>query len=322
MAMSAKMRMGIVVVICVIPLSGCNTRIGMPWTYWKDGFWPIIGLLPLGYLALVGVGTGVAVSDGKTYGDRIIMFFLGVAAVAAAGLTLQLFPQTESGIQFLPLPPGRYGGWIPWTISVACWLCLSFACFAILVPVRNIQGIAGTAFFIAFVLNSVVLSFSAPSQSVSSVANETASADSCANTVEHLEKLRADRMEALEQLRSDRDSLIAHIRSLGTHSKRELMANPIGRTLMEELTQLSKQVAALQDETEAMTTVLERAQSMRRCADRQTMLKGHGLLPEKEYMRLSHLDHKIQEELLTITGASAPGSEVQVEKLLNGVFAQ
>jgi hypothetical protein len=130
--------------------------------------------------------------------------------------------------------------------------------------------------------------------------------------------LRKDRAKVLEKLLADKETVVARIKGLGCRSKRELMAHSIGRTLAAELEHLSRQIASLQREVEAIEAVLEQAQSVQRSVERQAMLKDHGL-SDAEFARLSQIDHELQEELGKIS-APVPGSEVQMDKLLEGLL--
>ena len=65
---------------------------------------------------------------------------------------------------------------------------------------------------------------------------------------------------------------------------------------------------------------MERAQSALRCIEREAMVKEHGMSDE-EFARVSQIDHELQEELRKMTGGPTPGSEVQLDKLLDEVHA-
>ena len=119
---------------------------------------------------------------------------------------------------------------------------------------------------------------------------------------------------------ADKEMLVTHIKGLGCRTKRELMVHSIGCTLASELEQLSRQIASLQGEVEAIEVVLERAQSVQRSVERQALLKEHGLSDAK-FARLSQIDHELQEELRKII-ATVPGTEVQIDKLLDGLLEQ
>lgn len=323
--MSAKPSMTITFALLTCTLSGCsemNTRIGLPWTYWSHGFWPVIGCLGILLLLLMGMAAVICSSDGRTKGDQVGMFLLGFGVFLVAGLILQAFPPSTSGIQYVPLPPWNYAGWIPWIISVACWLCITLGCLtAFSSHKRDWEG-AAISIFTAFCLNAL-LSFYTPSDATipETVAVSSSVVTSYKDKLTQLDTLKEHKTEALGRLVSDRESLVARIRGLGVQSKRELMAHSVGRTLAEELEQVSRQISTLRNDKEALEATLERANSMLRCVERQIMLKNHGLSSKEEYARLSKIDHELQEALRTMTGARTPDSEVNVDKMLDGVLA-
>ena len=121
---------------------------------------------------------------------------------------------------------------------------------------------------------------------------------------------------ALQRLSTDREVLVGRIKALGITTKRELMAHRVGGTLVKELEQLSRQIAQLQNETDAIDTALEKAKSALRYVERQRLLQGAGTSTEP----LSEADHALEEEVQRIAGEPIPGSELQLDKLLDEVL--
>jgi hypothetical protein len=179
------------------------------------------------------------------------------------------------------------------------------------------QG-AVAAIFVAFSMNAL-LSFASPVDAFATDGRSSA-ITSCQEKIARWETLRKERLETLEKLSSDKEMLVTRIKGLGCHTKQELMAHSVGCTLAHELEQLSRQIAHLQSETDTMEATVERAQSMLRCIEREAMLKEHGMSDE-EFARVSQIDHELQEELQKITGGPTPGSEVQLDRLLDEVHA-
>ena len=292
-------------------LSGCNTRIGWPVDYWQSGLFAIVGFLAvcgLIFVGLVGLCQSIAQQDRSFITGGLL--FLGVAA-----LLLQALPHTASGIQFVPLFPWQYGDWLLRIMSGACWLCIVFACLCAFSNVKGDWPAAGGATLIALGLN-VLLSFAGPADATQQPSSMIIS---FGDKVAQCEKLKTERSKTLETLLADKETLVARIKGLGCRTKRELMAHSIGRTLVSELEHLSRQIASLQREVEAIEAVLEQAQSVQRSIERQAMLKEHGL-SDAEFARLSQIDHELQEGLRKIS-APVPGTEVQIDKLLDGVLA-
>jgi prefoldin subunit 5 len=170
---------------------------------------------------------------------------------------------------------------------------------------------------------NALLSFAGPADTTPFTVTDGRSSaiTSCQEKIERWESLRKERSDTLEKLSSDKEMLVARIRSLGCRTKQELMAHSVGCTLAHELEHLSRQIAQLQTESGTIEATVERAQSMLRCIERQSMLKGHGL-SDGEFARLAQIDHELQEELRKMTGGPTPGSEVQLDKLLNEVLPQ
>jgi hypothetical protein len=274
--------------------------------------WIVLGLIGLGILVLL-------VSFEEDSRETLVT---GVVFLLVAGLLIQELPQTASGVQFVPLPPWHYSGWFSRTISVVSWLCIALASLCVFSNVKTDWPAAAGAILIAIALNAL-LSFAGTSEVAESHTprQRPSVVQSFRERLAQCDTLRKDRMEALEKLLADKESLVARIRGLGCRSKADLMSHRIGRTLVSELEHLSRQIASLQREVEAIEAVLERAQSMQRSIEREAMLKGHGALPENEYTRLSQIDHELQEELRKII-APVPGTEVQIDKLLEGLLEQ
>jgi hypothetical protein len=305
--MKSKQTVMCILALLTCALSGCNTRIGWPGAYSDHGFLALVvlGLIGLGILVLIAsVGEGCRES-----------LVAGVLFLLVAGLLLQVLPHTASGVQFVPLFPWQYDTSLARIISGACWLCIVFVCLCVFSNVKGDWPAAGGATLIVLGLN-VLLSFAGPAdapQQPSSVIT------SFRENVAQCEKLKTARSEALEKLQADKETLVTRIKGLGRRTKRELMAHSIGRTLVSELEHLSRQIASLQREVEAIEAVLEQAQSVQRSVERQAMLNDHGL-SDAEFARLSQIDHELQEEVRKIS-APVPGAEVQMDKLLDCVLA-
>jgi hypothetical protein len=294
-----------IMLVCTI-----NTRIGWPWEYFGNGVGPIFGFLAVCFLIFVGFAALAASTGEDDHGS----FFAGLVIWLVAGLLLQGLPHTDAGIQFIPLLPWCYSGWIARIISAASWLALVLGFLAALSSNKNDWKGAATAILVALGLNAL-LSFASPENSV--VASGPSVITSCQEKIARWEAIQKERSEALEKLTSDKDTLVARSKSLGCQTKKELMANPVGCTLAHELEQLSRQMAQCRTETESIEATVERAQSMLRCVEREAMVKG---VSDDEFARVSQIDHELQEELRKMTGGPTPGSEVRTDKLLDEVL--
>lgn len=308
--------------LCLCP--GCsevNTTIAWPWTYWQYGFWPVIGGLVVGFLVYyAGAAFVVLASDLNTRGDMITGLLVGSVIWLVAGLLLQLLPHTTAGIQFIPLPPWAYEGWIPLILSVACWLCLAAGYLFVLFS--QSKDAPSFSLFAALCINTFLLSFWNPvgPDTTLPIASRSTLVKSYQSQIDQMEAVHRERSKALEKLSTDRGLLIARIQGIGVRTKAELMAHPVGRTLAEELGHLTNQIARLKSEASVIDSALERAKSTLRTIDREEMLKGVGVAGEKKFEELARIDRELQEELRRVNDASSPEREIHLDKLLDDVL--
>lgn len=288
-----------------------NSRIGWSDAYVGHGVGPVLGLLVVCFLILVGI---VAVAVGKEEGCHG-SHFAGIGIWMVAALLLQGLPHTATGIQFIPLPPWSYTAWIPRIISAASWLSFLVGLHpAYYKPEKVLWKDAVAATFVALGLN-VLLSFADTTDAAAPIAERSSVIASCHEKIARWEMLLKERSSTLEKLSADKEALVARVRSLGCRTKHELMANSVGCTLAHELEQLTRQIAQTQTETKTIEATVERAQSALRCIEREALLKEHGMSNE-ELARASQIDHELQDKLPGPT----PGSEVQMDKLLDDVL--
>ena len=295
------MKSRMILALAVLTFPGCNTRVGVH----QSGETAILELAVLGLIVVGVLGMAVALSR-PTHGQVIA----AMTIIVVAGLLLQVLPHTEGGVQFIPLPPWHYAGWIPRIVSVACWLCFIFAVLCTCSTVDTDWRPAAGATLIALTLN-VLLSFAGPPTE-----QDRPTIVSWREKIERWEAIRNERSEALEKLLADREELVGRIKALGFRTKRELMANGVGHTLATELEQLSRQIAVLQGEKDAIDTALERAKSALRSIERQGLLHGVGSSTEQ----LCETDRALEADLHRIAGEQTPGHEVQLDRLLGEVL--
>ena len=141
------------------------------------------------------------------------------------------------------------------------------------------------------------------------------------NQIAQWEHRKDEQAEALAKLLSDRETLRDRIGRLGARNKQEVMASEVGRTLMEEYEQLARQIATQQQEVKISEVMIERAKSRLRSLEREALLRGTKVTDE-EFRRMCGTDHVLEEELRRRAGEKTPGSEIQLDKLLDEVFAQ
>jgi hypothetical protein len=106
--------------------TGLNTKIGFPSHYWKHGLLAFLGYVIVCFL--VGTAVVLMIETCKlTSGGPM---FSTLALLVAAAIILQILPTAESAIQFIPLWPWSYSGFVPVCLSILCWLGLLVAVFS------------------------------------------------------------------------------------------------------------------------------------------------------------------------------------------------
>ena len=287
-----------------------NSRIGWSEAYVGHGVGPVLGLLVVCVLIFVGI---VAVAVGKEEGCHGSQF-AGIGFWLVAGLLLQGLPHVATGIQFVPLLPWCYSAWIPRIVSAASWLTFLIG---ILAGTKERWKEASAAVLIAFGLNAL-LSFADMAHTTAPIESSSVIA-SCRDKIAQCDKLRSQRAAALERLLSEKETLVGRIKAVGAKSKKELMAQPLGRTLVAELEQLSRQIGQLRSEIDAIDSVVERGQSSLRCLEREALVH-EAKSTDEEYKQLCDADHTLVEELRRVAGDKTPGSDVNLDKLLNEII--
>lgn len=209
--MSSKRCLSVVLALLTCTLTGCgnmNTRIGWPWNYWGHGSWAVVGFLAVCCLVFLGYQAVCAKKHGRRNALGAVVLWL------VAGVLLQTLPHAASGLQFVPLPPWDYDGWIAKIVSVACWLTLGFGWLVLSSPEKEDREGAAYVILVAFGLNAL-LSFAGPSDATaapSATEEHPAFVESCGEKIEQWESLRNERLEVLKRLASDRSALIARPR--------------------------------------------------------------------------------------------------------------
>jgi hypothetical protein len=290
-------------IISLLLVAQMNTRLGFPGIHY--GLWASIGVLAVYGLVVIGCAAIATAPSNSEEGKRSEIVF-GVSVLMIAALLLQALPHVESGIQFIPLLPWIYTSWLARIFSAFLWFFIVYGCLLTCSSEKRDWEGAGQWMILALGLNAV-LSFATPATTVAE--NNPVLSDPIAQW----ERLRDSQRDALEKLMADKEELLNRIRNLGATNKKELMANPVGRMLVEELEQLCQLINTAKNEVNVVETAIERAKSHRRSIERRTMLSG---ITNKEYEQMSNLHHTLAEER-----RQPPGSEIQRDKLLNELFS-
>lgn len=291
-------------------LSGCsqvNTKIGMPWVYWDQGYLAVLGFL--GVCVLV-VATIVAFFDAtnRNANDPEIDSAVnaGVILLVGGGFLLQALPYSESGIQFLPLPPWYYVSWTARIISIACWLATTLGFLFIF----SKEDHANVALFgiIALVLNASLSFCSTSDVSSQSTTNSIASYPANAD---QWEERKQQQSELLHRLSDDKGMLETRIRNLGIRTKKELMKDPIAGPLVEELEELISQIAKVQTNIAAIESV----QSKLRTLEREKAV-GNATSTDD----LTTVAQQLKVKILDKSDDQLPNSAMQRDRLLDGLI--
>jgi hypothetical protein len=219
------------VAVCVV--GGLNTRIGWPWTNWSRGGWVAVGYASM--CSTIGIALALMVWSawtGKPCRLTVVLVLLVVAAVV-----LQWLPRSAAGIQFLPVSPWTFHGWIPLSISACSWLALALVVLALVCWDRAV-GFPVTA--VLFLAVNLPLSFwSLDPFDVTAI--PVAAVDPFPEYRNRRGELKARQDEAhrlLEALRRDQDELAERLRRLGVRSSADLRHIPAARPLAEELAEV------------------------------------------------------------------------------------
>jgi hypothetical protein len=293
-------------------LSGCsqiNTKIGWPSVYWEHGFLAVAGLLAVCFLIFFGF-CGIYELQKEDDGG----FIVGIIIWIVAALVLQMLPNTESGIQFVPLPPWYYASWTAWIISTACWLAIILGCLLGFSSTKADRDGTAIVFVIALALNGTLSFCSASNIPTEPTVENIATNELSRDKIAQWEEVKQQQSNLLQNFSYDREMLETRIKNLGVKTKRELIDHPIGGPLVEELEQLTHQIAKVQNKIVAIESV----QSKLRSLEREKSLNNAGLLAEK----MTEVSRKQKEQLLNASDDQTPDSAVQRDKLLDGLIAR
>ena len=218
----------------------------------------------------------------------------------------------------MSLPPWHCVSWFARIVSVACWIFIALAGLCALTAKREEKSVAGLLLFFALGLNALLSFATAGAVELSPTAAHVVEIPPPTRQIAQWERRREQQTHLLAKLLSDKESLVARIKNLGVTSKKELMTHGVGRILVEELSELCRQITLVRSDVETLETATEEARSRMRCLERETVLRGTKITDE-QYRQMSGTVHVLEE--LRRTG-EPPGSEVRTDKLLDEVFAR
>ena len=294
-----------VILTMTIPsMAGCrgvNTKIGWPTQFLGTGGWTLVCYLAAWLLILVAVLVMKETSKRREGGPLLSI----VVILAIAAFLLQWLPRTESGIQFLPISPWTYSGWISFCISLLCWMFIMVAALVAATRCLDSPGVCSAAFLVAMSLNAL-LSFSDWKEDGSPQLPEEQQV--AAKDIESPEVLREDETDygakvqawhqrvsklrvILHRLQSEQSGLKISEAKTRESDKSERVA------LLEETIELDSQIAMVEHELEVLETAIRKAESRLRRIGRHELLHEAAIASDAEYKTICQIERELQEEL-------------------------
>lgn len=139
--------------------TGLQTRIGWPSDYWRHGFLAFGGSLVIWMLvgwAAWNLITCVFCNDKPD--DPKLPIVVTLVLLVAAAVVLQFLPATDSGLQFLPLMPWAYAGFVAAGLSVVCWIGIVIAALVVVARRTDAPAVFSAAMLLSMGCN-LLLSF-------------------------------------------------------------------------------------------------------------------------------------------------------------------
>ncbi len=269
--------------ICIF--GSLNTRIGWPGSDWRQEGWTVFACttmwVSLGIAAMV-----IMVRSART--GKPCRLGLVLALLVGASLVLQWFPRATTGLQFLPLSPWSFQGWIPFLISVLSWLAVGLVLLALICCDR---AVGFPVVMLLFLAVNAPLSFW-NLESSGSTPQPTPVVDPLAeyrNQIAEWSATRDETRRVLVGLRRDRETLVDQLQRLGVRSSADLENIPAARPLAEELAEVVRQIEEQGQEVERLDAAVVEAESRIRRLTRQKAMEETrlGTAVEEEVVRMN-----------------------------------
>jgi hypothetical protein len=233
-----------------------------------------------------------------------------VALLVIAITVLQFLPSPQSGLQFLPISPWSYSGWLSFLGSVCVWCFLLMAVTAARSGCQEDHSLFGGCLLMGMSVNAV-LSFSEHSMppQPTIAAQEEPSADSTSQPAltqeeEYKREVRKWKSRAsqirivLQRLRSEQDDLTITMRRFGNSDNSAKKAER--SQLVVELAELKQQIVSVERELAVLDSAVMRTESHFRRLARHDLIQQTGNVGEAEFEALSRLQRELQDDLRSI----------------------
>ena len=281
---------GVYMVLALILAAIClfgdlSTKLGWPWVYLGQDGWT-----PAGYLLTVtAIGIALAMMIRSAHSGKPCCLGLVLGLLIGSALVLQWLPKAESGIQFLPLVPWRFAGWIPFLFATISWFAaglvvLSLICFD--------RAVGFPVFMLIFLVANLPLSFWSVEASPEPVAVDEL--DQYTDQIAEWKVKRDSMQRILDALCRDQESLVEQLRGLGIDSSADLKNVPDARPLAEELAEVVRQAQGMRNEVARLDFVIIEAESKLRRIERREAMEASGLAEEEMFRSRLELSEKVR----------------------------
>lgn len=270
--------------VAICAFGNLNTRIGWPGSDWRQDGW--ITIASTAMWVSLGIALVIMIQSART--GKPCRLSLILALLVGAAAVLQWLPRSETGLQFLPVSPWAFDGWMPFLISVLSWLAVGLVVLALVCCDRAVGFPPFMLMFLA--VNAALSCWSLePSESTPQprlVADRFAE---CRNRIAEWSAKRDETRRFLVGLRRDREVLVDQLQRLGVRFSADLMNIPAARPLAEELAEVVHQIEKQTQEAERLDAAVVEAQSRIRRIARLHAVEATrlGTAEEEEFVRMS-----------------------------------
>lgn len=248
--------------LCV--LDDLNTRIGWPGLYLGQQPWIVTGYIVM----WVFFGIALAIMIFSAWTGKPCRLGLVLALLIGGGNILQALPMSATGLQFLPVSPWSFSGWVPFLISACSWVFIGLVVLAL---VCGDRAVGFPVMMLLLVGVNLPLSF----WGLTTPSSERT--DHYQRQLAEWREKRDDAQRGLSGLKHDRDALIARLKCLGVQSSADLRHVPAARPFVEELAEVVCQIREQETEAQRLDMAVVEAESLLRRIERQMVIERIGL---------------------------------------------
>lgn len=278
----------IYIVIAVALVAFCafgnlNTRIGWPGADYQGGW------IAVAYATMwVSLGAALVVMIQSAWTGKPCRLALVLALLVGAASILQWLPEATMGLQFLPVLPWTFEGWIPFLISTSSWLFVGLVVLSLVCCDRAVGFPLMLLLFLSVnaPLSCWSLEPSGPTPIPCPIVDPFVE---CRNRIAEWSAKRDETRRVLGRLRRDRETLVDQLQRIGVRSSADLTRIPAARPLAEELAEVVHQIEKQTQEAERLDAAVVEAQSRIRRIARLHAVEATrlGTAEEEEFVRMS-----------------------------------